>query len=178
MQIVMAAPLYLLAEAIPGIGLVHTVYLLNIFVCAATGVLIFLYALTLDYDMRVGSLGAVLFGLGSIAWPYSKTFFREPLVMLFLLAVALCLEKWRRSRYRQLHWFLLALLAGVAATTSKITAVVGVPALMIVVVPALSARLRRPVLILVASIGAIVLALVASFIPQLGLPVRTLREWN
>jgi len=167
-HILLAAPLYWLADTVPGFGLVHTVYLLNILVSAAAGVLIYLYALTLDYDARVGVIGAVLFGLGTIIWPYSKTFFREPLVLLFVLTMALCLEKWRRSRYRRLGWLLLALLAGAAALLSKITAIVALPALLIVIAPALTTALRgvalarRVALLLLIGVGTAALVYVVS----------------
>ncbi|MEP7293787.1 MAG: hypothetical protein ABI835_18510, partial [Chloroflexota bacterium] len=50
LQVILAAPLYLLARVIPGIGLIHTLYLFNVIVVAAAGCVLFLYALALDYD--------------------------------------------------------------------------------------------------------------------------------
>ncbi len=164
MQSILAVPLYELANLLPGFGLAHSVYLFNVLVSAAAGGLIFLYALALDYDMRVGVLGALLFGLGTIIWPYSKTFFQEPLVLLWLLLAALCLEKWRRRGYRAGWWLLLALVAGVGAVMSKTTAIVALPGLLLVAAPALNARLGRRGLALRLGLALLVIAIATALV--------------
>ena len=51
LQVFLAVPLYVLARIVPGIGMVQTVYLFNIFVSAVAGCFVFLYALALGYDV-------------------------------------------------------------------------------------------------------------------------------
>ena len=135
LQIVLAAPLYWLAEQLPAVGLAHTVYLLNILVSAAAGSLIYVYALVLGYDLKVGVVAALLFGLATIVWPYSKTFFQEPLTLLLILATALWLEMWRRAGYKQVGWLVLAGIAGMGAVLSKRAALLALPALVVLAAP-------------------------------------------
>ncbi len=80
-----AAPLYLLALNVPGLGLLQTTFLLNAMVTALTGSVIFLCVRRLGYRSRVSGVTALVFGLGTIAWVYSKYFFSEPLSALLLL---------------------------------------------------------------------------------------------
>jgi hypothetical protein len=58
---------------------VHTVWLFNILVTALTAGALCAYRLALGCRAHVAALVALIFGLGTIAWPYSRTFFREPL---------------------------------------------------------------------------------------------------
>lgn len=69
LQIVFATPLYVLAKLVPGFGLVHTVYLFNILICALAACVLFLYALALDYDEKTALLAAVMFGVGTAVFP-------------------------------------------------------------------------------------------------------------
>ena len=49
--------------------------------------------MALDYRPRAAAIVALLYGVGTIAWPYSRTFFREPLfTLLALLSVPLTLR--------------------------------------------------------------------------------------
>jgi hypothetical protein len=79
----------------------------------------------LGYGARAATLTALVYGLGTLAWPYSRTFFRDPLVGLALVSTALALVRWRVAGGRRLAlgaggWLLLAV-------ASKLTAVVLVP---------------------------------------------------
>jgi hypothetical protein len=130
---------YRIAELFPQIGLVHAMWLLNIVIVALCAVCFFIYAKLLAYQDSIAVLGTVLFALATIVWPYSKTLFREPLAMLMLLLTALSLEKWRLG-YRRFWWFLLAVLAMVAAFFSKNSTIFALPAFIILVLPAM----KRP----------------------------------
>lgn len=158
LQIVLAAPLFWLVQHVPGLGLVHGVYLFNVLVSAAACCVICQYALVLGYSERVGVLAALLMGLGTILWPYSKTFFQEPLALLFILIAALCLEKWRIASYRRPGWLLLAVVTVVAAVMSKVAAVLAVPGLMIIAAPRLS---WRQVVLLVFGLALLVVIVIA-----------------
>ena len=92
LQLIAAGGLFRLAEMLPGVGLVHMVWLLNVLVCAAVGGVFFLLARLLGYTERVAIGATLILGLGTMLWPYSKVFFREPLAMLLLLGATLCLQ--------------------------------------------------------------------------------------
>jgi hypothetical protein len=96
-HILAGAPFYALAETVPNIGLMHSTYLLNIFVGAAVCVLMFLYSGLLGYDYKVSLAAAFALGFGTVLWPYSRTFMREPLQMLLILTSAYLLERARRT---------------------------------------------------------------------------------
>lgn len=116
----LAVPWYLLLRTIAqldiGIGLVQGTLLWNGLITAFTAALLWLTALRLGYSDRVGVMLALLFGLGTIAWPYANHFFGEPLSALSLL---LCFYAIRSFRNRgHLGWMWLAgLAAGVAIAT-------------------------------------------------------------
>ncbi len=140
LQPVLASPLFWLAQRLPDVGLVYGVYLFNVLVSAAACCAVYVYALVMGYPLRVGVLAALLLGLGTILWPYSKTFFQEPLTLLFVLLAALFLEKWRGAHYRQWGWLLLAVIAFVAAVLSKVAALLALPGLLVIALPRLNWR--------------------------------------
>jgi hypothetical protein len=84
-QMVLAAPLHWLARHLPGIGRLHAVWLFNAFVTAATVALLYLAGRRLGYTQAACLLLAGVFAAGSIALPYARTFFREPLGAFALL---------------------------------------------------------------------------------------------
>lgn len=125
-------PLYVLSQAIPQVGVVHVVMLLNVFIGAAACVLMFQYARLLGYNEAVGIGAALLLGLGTVLWPYSRTFLREPLTLLLLLLTAFFLEL---SRHRRPPlYFLGAILVFLGAFLVKETilfALVGLPVILL-----------------------------------------------
>ena len=135
LQAFLAAPLYWLASRLPGLGLVHTVWLFNVVVCAALGGVFFVYAQVLGYRQTTALLGALALGLATILWPYSKSFFREPLFTLCILAAALALERWRAGRYRSLSWLVAAVLAMLFAWLTKESLIFAAPALIVIALP-------------------------------------------
>ena len=68
-----------------GIGRVQTLFLLNIWVTAATAAVLFLTVLRMGYPRLTAIIAAAVFGLGTIVFTYSKTYFRDPLAMMFLV---------------------------------------------------------------------------------------------
>lgn len=140
LQMVLAAPLLALANLMPGVGRVHTVWLFNVFVTTAGVALFYAYALQLGYRAVVSFAGALLFALGTIVWPYSKTFFQEPLTLLLVLLAAYTLDRWRTSRdWRVL--FAAALCVGTMLLARR-GAALALPALGLVAFP-WTARLFR-----------------------------------
>ncbi len=141
---VVAVPWFLVVERAPGVGMVHGMLVFNNLVTSATAGLVFFYALRLGYSVRVGVALGMLFALGTIAWPYAKTLFQEPLLSFFLLLAAYGLESWRQSVEAEgtsrIGWLALGMLAAAAAQLTKDSALLAAPALLLVAVPGREVR--------------------------------------
>ncbi|WP_198136328.1 hypothetical protein [Roseiflexus sp. RS-1] len=111
-----------------------TVSLLNAPVTAATGAVLFSCVVSLGYGRRAAWLAAGAFGVASLAWPYARTFFSEPLAgLLLILAVERAYSASVRHNRRAL------LISGVATgllLVTRIAALVAVPFLMLYVAAA------------------------------------------
>ncbi|MCC6904323.1 MAG: hypothetical protein IT326_00670 [Anaerolineae bacterium] len=151
-QPLLAVPLYWLAYHIPWVGNIHAIFLFNVIVTALTGVLIFAYALRLGYDDRLATLAALLYGLTTIAWPYSKTFFREPLITFALLGSAYALECWRQAylarKRTAFGWLGLGVVFWLLALLSKEAALILLPMLALIAYPGRSPYRRVAVVII------------------------------
>lgn len=111
-----AAPLYALALAVPGVSIVQTVLLLNPIVTALTGAALVAAARALGASPRSAALLGLVYGLGTLAWPYTRTFFGEPLSALLVAGAALFALRCRAEggdRWALLTGAGLALAAGV-----------------------------------------------------------------
>ncbi len=77
-------PLTVLGFVLPGLGPVQTTLLLSPLLTALGALLLYLTARRAFHHMprRAAWLVTVAWALGSVAWPYTKTFFSEPLVAL------------------------------------------------------------------------------------------------
>ena len=138
MQMIAALPLFKLAAALPAIGLMQTVWLLNVIVTALTAVLLFAFGRLLGYREATAWVVALLFGLATMAWPYSKVFFREPLLALFVLASAYCIQRWRRAwvaSHFRIGWAVGAFVSFGAALATKNPAALFLPALLLTALP-------------------------------------------
>ncbi len=142
LQLVLAAPLYWAAQRLPGVGLVHAVYLFNVLVCALAGGVMFLYARVLGYSERTAALAGLLLGLATIVWPYSKSFFQEPAALLLLLLAGLLLERWRAGGATSVWLLAGAALAVTGAALNKNAAVLALPALLVIALPGLQSASR------------------------------------
>ncbi|MCA0453482.1 MAG: hypothetical protein LCI00_05865 [Chloroflexi bacterium] len=136
MHLILSTPLYWLASHLPNIGLVHAVWFFNIFVAVVCAAVLYIYASTLGYRPLVAVVAALALGLGTLLWPYSRTFFREPLAGLFILLTALCIERWRLSRYRSFVFLILSILTLAAAFLSKEAVIFALPAFILILAPA------------------------------------------
>lgn len=104
-----AAPFIWLALRLPAIYPVDTTLLFNTIVTALTVGLVFWTASQLSYSDTTALAAAGLYGFGTFAWPYSKTFFGEPLSALGILAAVAWAIRTRATR----RWS-SAILAGFA----------------------------------------------------------------
>lgn len=100
-QPVIAAPLYAIGrgvasffpdDAYPWVTRVVTLWL-NPLVTAATAAMLYLSVTLLGYSYRIALVTALIYGLATQAWPYSKTFFGEPLTALLPFAAFVLLQQ-------------------------------------------------------------------------------------
>lgn len=127
-----ALPLYAIAHAVPALGMVHAVWLLNVLTMAAAGVVMFWLALGLGFHRLTALTAALALGLGTLVWPYSKTLFRDPPLLLFLSVAALGALNARAASARQRWaWWGMAGGALALAAATKTAALFALPALIV-----------------------------------------------
>jgi hypothetical protein len=90
-------PAYSIARLIPGAGLAQGAFLTNSIVVAVLLGMLVLTLGELGISPSISLSVAALFGAGSALWPYSQTYFGEPLLGLAYLACFYCLIR-RRGR--------------------------------------------------------------------------------
>jgi len=162
-QVIASVPLFMIAVALPGLGLMQTVWLLNILITAATAALVYHFARLLGYTERVGLGAGLIFGAATIALPYTKTFFREPLFTFLGLFTLYAAERWRRNG--QWRWLPVTVFALIATFITKDAAFFFLPALVIALLPAAVMRLDRRSLITIGIISAVAL-LILLIVPR------------
>ncbi len=160
---------YSLARAMPPLGLLQTAWLLNLWLTVGILVIGYFSARALNYSPPLSALAAVLTGVSTILWPYTTTFFREPL-LAFLTGLAVLLAIHLHMRWR---WSLAVGLVGVVALAlfTKTVAVLLIPALLVWLLPSRMSGLswRRGALVAGALVGLVMLAAVVmpALFPQL-----------
>jgi len=125
LQSILAVPLYWLALHFPNVGNVQAVMLFPILVTAATGAGLYLIVRHLGYSPVCGVTVALMFGLGSISWPYTRTFFREPLLAFLYVVAFLCFLLWRKSSHP--GFALSCSFALILSVAAKLTSVIVLP---------------------------------------------------
>ena len=100
LNVQLALPLLKLAEALPRLGVIHTVWLFNLLTTALIAGLLYALVVALDYPDSVAVLVAVSGGIGTNLWAYSQTFFREPLSAFFILLALLAIQLGRSAAWR------------------------------------------------------------------------------
>jgi hypothetical protein len=127
----------LLARIADGLnlGFVQTIFLLNIWVVALTAGAVFFILSRAGYRKTTALVASLLFGFGTQAWVYSRTFFRDPLAMLCLALAWGCTQAIIRianggGKRIWLAWMglVLSLVAGILA---KNTAIFAIPVFLI-----------------------------------------------
>jgi len=97
----LALPLVWLAKQWRIVGLVQAALLLNPLLTAWTGALLFRIGLRLGWTRNLSIATALIFGLASMAWPYTQTFFSDPISAWGLFAAAYGLLGYRQSGYKR-----------------------------------------------------------------------------
>jgi len=124
-QPLLATPLYLLGKIIPGASSVASVMLFSALTTALTGAILYLLADHAGLGQVAAVLTALAWGIGTTAWPYARSFFREPLLALcWALGALLCL-RWQQTGRRRYAIICLLVIAATAAV--KISSIGAAP---------------------------------------------------
>ena len=136
LNILLAGPLLRLAEALPRLGNIHTVWLFNVIVTALTVSLLYLMLREMGYADAVAAVIAISAGLGANLWAYSQTFFREPLTAFFILAAFFAVQRGHRAGGgARLTGFIGAAIGMFLACETKRSAAFAIPALLVFALP-------------------------------------------
>ncbi len=164
-------PLFWLGQALPDVGIMHTVWLFNIIMTALTATSLYAIGLWQGYKPGVAWIGGLLFGVGTNAWPYGRLLFREPLMAFFVLwTFALAIYIQRHWEQKQVPWRAGILLIGcvIGAFLTKAITLLLLPGLLVVMLPDLGKMRGYRRLILRLGLVAIVLAGLIIFIISSG----------
>ena len=176
LQSILAAPLFMIAQALPNVGMMHAVWVFNIVVTVLTAMIIYGIGLMWGYSGGISALTALLFGVTTLAFPYSSTFFREPLVTLFtLIAFFSAFHIRHHTDRKNARWIGVFLLAIVGMALTKISVLVVFPSLLILLLPPpahLFGWLKRPSSIAIAMALLLLIILGFLFIRSDAVPTR------
>jgi hypothetical protein len=128
---VVASPLYWLAQQFHRLNNIQTVMLLNPLVTAATAGVLFAISRLLGYSKVGSAFAALTFGLATLAWPYARTLYREPLVGFAWTLGLLGFVQWRY--WGKSNWAIIGGIALVLTLAIKVTAIAAIPFIFIAV---------------------------------------------
>jgi hypothetical protein len=182
LSVVLASPLFLLAQKLPQIGTIHLMWLQNMFITALTGVSLFWGALWLGVSRRTAWLWALVFGLTTLAMPYSRFLFREPAVTLCLFwSVVAAIHSQREMAHHHMPYrsLLVCIVAFMGAVLFKEVSLVLFPGLLILLFPPLhSLHTHWRKLILTVFLGGIVLVVMFTLFAQSDSSRFSIRGWT
>ncbi len=127
-------------------GAVHILFLTNVYVIALTGVVVFLMTRQQGHRPGVAVGTALIFGLGTMAWPHTQYYFRDPVAMLFVALSAWSFERIfaRRSLLGQIGQWGITLVLLACGILSKNSAAVILPVFLVVaLIRAIASRSER-----------------------------------
>ncbi|MBI3362689.1 MAG: hypothetical protein HY023_16430 [Chloroflexi bacterium] len=116
------------------LGRTQTPFLMNMFATALTACFVYLAVMALGYRNAVAVLAGILYGTATMAWPYAKTYFRDPLAALMLAGASwgceLALAQSRSRTVRLIGWGAMAgfLVGGMLAKSTVAVAIPILPA--------------------------------------------------
>ena len=105
----LALPLVWLARLWPSLGLTQTALLLNPLLTAWSGGLLYLAVIRLGWSRFAGIATALAYGLATLAWPYTQTFFSDTMAACGLFAALYWLLAFQQEKHKHiLFWAGLA----------------------------------------------------------------------
>ena len=144
-QAILGAGLYKFGVAL-GFGGGKALFLLNLILTALTAGIVYRIVKVLNYKDEIAIWCSLFFGIGSIAWPYATTYFRDVLAMFFSsVAILGWTEAVYRKERKSTFAVLLMIFGVIGGILSKNIVLVLVPALTIssIVHVVLSRKERR-----------------------------------
>ncbi len=130
-QAILGALFYRAGLTLGGGGM-QAALLLNFFATVLAALLVFGSVSLLGFDHRVGATLALLFGMGTMAWPYALTFYRDTLAMLFTALAFMALTMVQRTHgWKRAGGLVLMLIAVIGGLLSKNTVWALVPSLLL-----------------------------------------------
>lgn len=162
---ILLAPLYWLAQQHNHFNSIQMALLFNPFCTAITAALVYAIGRRLGYSSRGATVAALAYGLASLAWPYTRSLYREPLVGLGWATGLYGLVAWRYGG--RPVWGLVAGMALVFTLAVKVTALVGLPFILLAALARSDNRQRLVkvlilLLVILAGAGALVQILAVS----------------
>lgn len=127
-QMVAALPFYLWGRLLG--AMVQGTMFFGVFVAAASVALLYLCLLELGVSRRASLLGGLVFAFATMLWPYSRTFFREPLTVLAYLIAIYGMLRYHTEPARLWWPALVGAGLGLALTTKQISVAI-VPSLLL-----------------------------------------------
>ena len=118
-MVLLGVPLMWLASLWSAIGIVHAALLLNPIMTAWTGAILFRAGRRLGWSRATAMATALLFGLGTMAWPYTQGYFSDPICGWGLFAAAYGMLAYAQSG-RKLYLFGAGIAWGIAYLTRTI----------------------------------------------------------
>lgn len=158
LQPLIAMPLYALAVRLPTVSNIHVTMLLNPLLTALTAVLLYLLVRQMGYAQHVSTGVALIYGLATLAWPYTRTFFREPLLGLLWTAALWAFNRWWETQRPLALTACLGLL--LLAGTAKLTSLAVLPVYIVITwwrVPSEQRRVMAALFITLLILGGLLL---------------------
>ncbi|MHB9034306.1 MAG: hypothetical protein ACYC6L_14815, partial [Anaerolineae bacterium] len=116
----LAVPLYWLALQFPKASNIAAVMLFNVLVTALTGGVLYLLVRYLSFSKSIAIFTTLAWGLCSMAWPYSRNYFREPMIGLIWISATLSAIAFSRTnRYAYAFVCTTLLCIGLTVKTSS-----------------------------------------------------------
>ena len=154
-------------------GGAQSLFLQNLLTTAITAACVVLIIDNLGYSKKTAVICGLLFGVGSMAWPYAETYYRDPLVMLMAAVVFLGLALMSSPGFWKLKLGLALLVGGVLlGTLAKNSMLAILPALVILF--CINARktktaFQKNPILLYAGLGVfLIIFVVVRWIPESG----------
>lgn len=113
-QALLSTPILWFTRQLGQWGAVQSIYLVNVWLTALNGVVLFRLGKRWGHGKRASLVTALLFGVGTMALPYSKTLFTEPLSSLCLLGAFYLITHFNDRVWRVA---LAGILLGIAGST-------------------------------------------------------------
>ena len=173
--------LYLLADKF-GLGKIQILYLLPAVYTALTGALLVTISEKKGYSERTSLLLGLTYGLGTIAFPYARTNFREPLAALLITASVICIEKSveiDQKPCKNIFYPTIGFIFLILAALTKITTAILIPFLVISFIAKkhLLRKENRSKWLLI-TLSALIIFIFVGIILQLSLPANSLNRFT